>query len=123
MVDNSFSKSLRLLSASDFSRLKDKSDSFKSYTVSVYYRSNEDLNLGCSRLGISISTKVGNSVLRNRFKRIIREKFRLSSIRSKNIDLLVVVYRPFKLKKMSLAEFEPIFVSDVEKALTFFSKL
>ncbi len=116
MADNSFSKKLRLLSASDFSRLKEKSESFKSYTVSIYYRSNSDIHLANSRLGISVSTKVGNAVLRNRFKRLIREKFRNSNIKLKNLDMLIVVYRPFKLKNLSLNEFEKFFILDLEKS-------
>jgi len=35
-----------------------------------------DNKIGNSRLGLTISRKVGNSVLRNRLKRIIREFFR-----------------------------------------------
>jgi len=34
--------------------------------------------LDCSRLGLSIGAVVGNAVTRNRWKRIIREAFRLS---------------------------------------------
>ena len=44
-----------------------------------------------SRLGLSVSRKVGNAVARNRWKRLLREAFRLS--RSKlpaGLDLIVI---------------------------------
>ena len=42
------------------------------------------------RLGLSMSTKVGNSVRRNRLKRLTRETFRLNNSRlKKGLDLVV----------------------------------
>jgi ribonuclease P protein component len=88
VADNNFSKKFRLLSASDFSHLKTDTLVFKRFNLRVYFKKNVFPN---SRIGISVSTKVGNSVLRNRFKRIIRENFRNSQIKICSYDILFVV--------------------------------
>lgn len=50
-----------------------------------------DNNLGVNRLGISVSKKVGNSVVRHRTTRLIREAFRLHQDKLiKGKDIVVV---------------------------------
>jgi len=59
--------------------------------------------LSHSRLGLSIGKIVCNAVVRNRWKRLIREAFRLSRIElPTGLDFVV---RP---QKAAVAEFEPI---------------
>jgi ribonuclease P protein component len=43
-----------------------------------------------ARLGLSVSRKVGNAVQRNIVKRILRECFRVSDLRSFSQDILIV---------------------------------
>ncbi len=43
-----------------------------------------------ARLGLAVSRKYGNAVLRNRLKRCLRSAFRQHDIRHKSIDILAI---------------------------------
>ena len=88
MSDSKFEKSSRLLSVADFSNLKLDSLVFKKPSLIAYYKKN---TLGKSRIGFSVSKKVGNSPTRNRIKRILRELYRTSDIKELAVDILIVV--------------------------------
>lgn len=60
---------------------------------------------GKNRLGISASKKVGNSVVRHRVTRLIRESYRLNEMLFKNDLDIVVVARP-SAKDRSFQEIE-----------------
>lgn len=70
-----FSKNDRLRSPADFKRVYDRKCSVSNQWLIVYACPNE---LGRTRVGLSVSKKVGNAVARNRFKRLYREAFRLT---------------------------------------------
>ena len=54
----------------------------------MYVRKNEDENL---RLGVSVSKKVGNSVVRHHLARLIRESYRLhEDMFNSGLDIVVV---------------------------------
>lgn len=85
------SKDYKLLNSHDFGYLRDGSKQFKCPWFKVYFKKSK-LNLDQSRMGISVSKKVGNAVLRNRVKRLLREFFRLNiQLKTKGFDFLVVI--------------------------------
>ena len=72
----------------DFKRVFDEKKSCANKYLILYYRENE---LKVNRLGIQVSKKVGNSVVRHRLSRLIRESFRLNENSFKHgLDLVVI---------------------------------
>lgn len=66
-----------------------KEKPLKNKYLSLYKRNNQ---LGISRLGIIVRKKVINkAVLRNSFKRMIREVFRLSNLSDRSLDIVISV--------------------------------
>lgn len=89
-VGEGFDKSFRLLSASDFSYLKKNSESFSSRWTRIYFKKSR-INSQNSRIGISVTKKVGKANKRSICKRVIRETFRVSPYKFLGIDMLVIV--------------------------------
>jgi ribonuclease P protein component len=71
----SFPKGERILKPDDFSRVRKTGKRVSTRSLTVYMLPTE---AGVRRLGLSVSSRVGNSVVRNRVKRLLREAFRLN---------------------------------------------
>lgn len=85
----SFSKESRLLNSQDFNYLRQGALVLNTPFLRFYYKKTR-LDRQDSRLGLSVSKKVGNAVQRNVVKRVLRECFRLSDLRQNSIDILIV---------------------------------
>ncbi|MCR4740556.1 MAG: ribonuclease P protein component [Lachnospiraceae bacterium] len=83
-----FTESLK--SNIDFKRVYKKGIS-KANRYLIMYICDNDSQPGKNRLGISVSKKVGNSVVRHRVKRLIKESYRLSEdMFNSGLDIVVV---------------------------------
>ena len=81
-----FSESLK--KNSDFKYVYTRGKSYANKYLVMYVLEND---LGKNRLGISVSKKVGNSVVRHRVTRLIRESYRLhENIFNSGLDIVIV---------------------------------
>ena len=104
-----FSESLK--KNSDFKNVYTYGKSYANkYLVMYMLENNQDIN----RIGISVSKKVGNSVVRHRVTRLIRESYRLhENIFNSSLDIVVVA------RKSTLG----VGYSEIESALLHLGKL
>jgi ribonuclease P protein component len=75
-----FPKTARLRKRGEFLALSGRSRQFYGTVVVIQWKKN---NEGKLRLGITIPKKFGQAVYRNRFKRLVREAFRLTMVNMK----------------------------------------
>ena len=81
-----FSESLK--KKSDFQYVYRNGKSHENKYLVMYVLEN---NIGINILGISASKKIGNSVVRHRFTRLVRESYRLhENIFNSGLDIVVV---------------------------------
>lgn len=72
---NGIKKPDKLLKRAEFIRLSRQADSIADRRFVVAFKKN---GLDRTRLGITVTRKTGNAVVRNRIKRLVREYFRLN---------------------------------------------
>ena len=103
MGDNHFSKSLRLRSTGQFQSVFAARRSVADHLLILFATPNE---LPHCRLGLSVSKKIGNAVIRNCWKRQIREAFRKSkSALPGGLDLVVLPQRSVDVRVVKHLEY------------------
>ena len=96
---------------SDFQNVYANGKSMANKYLVMYVAQN---NLSINRLGISVSKKVGNSVVRHHLTRLIREAYRLNSnMFNSSLDIVVIARNTAKDKTYK----------EVESALLHLAKL
>lgn len=96
---------------SDFRRVYRKGKSFADRNLVIYKMKN---NGGGSRIGISISKKVGKAVVRNKIRRYIKEAYRL------NIDGIVL--KGYDIVFIARINSSSSSYVDIEKSIKYITK-
>ena len=113
-----FSESLK--KNSDFKTVYKKGKSYANKYLVMYILKN---NLEKNRLGISVSKKVGNSVVRHHITRLVRESYRLQEkVFNSGLDIVVVArvgakecgYREIESALLHLSKLHNIISNDCE---------
>ncbi|PLX97698.1 MAG: ribonuclease P protein component [Desulfuromonas sp.] len=88
---HTFPAKKRIKRRHDFITVKNRGFRLRTPHFYVYVLDNRNET---SRLGVTVSRRVGNAVVRNRVKRLLREYFRLNSISSADHLDISIIARP-----------------------------
>ena len=95
----------------DFKRIIDANQCYKNKYLLIHYGTN---NLDIYRFGISVSKKIGNSVMRNYYKRIIRNIVdNHKKLYSKGKDYIIILRKA--CIEMKYSEIEQSFLQLISK--------
>ncbi|MFA6829952.1 MAG: ribonuclease P protein component [Bacilli bacterium] len=102
----------RIKKSQDFKKVLDyRGLAGKSEIASVYFAPNE---IDHAHIGISVSTKVGNAVVRARVRRQVRAIINLTDVLNQPYDIVIIVHKGFLNKT---------FQENEESLSSFFNRL
>jgi len=109
MGTQTFGKHERVRKRKEFQAAYEKGARFSSDNFIVFVHNNQS---GTKRLGVTVTKKVGNSVKRNRAKRLLREFFRLNKDKiPESRDVIIIAKKDISSLKYQdvTAELERLF--------------
>lgn len=104
MFDNKFKKSDKLLKTAEFQKAREGKKYVNQYFL-AYFLPCETTKI---RLGITVSKKVGNAVVRSRVKRLVRESFRTWPCRRQYGGSLNIIARNYTKNASNKAIFQAL---------------
>jgi ribonuclease P protein component len=117
-------KQNRLAKKEDFNKVYRYGKSMANQQFVLHYLLKPDLvntPAECFRLGVSVSKKIGNAVVRNRVKRVVKEILRLDAARIvHNVDFILIARKP--VPSMDYHEIEKSIEHVLKKAALFIKK-
>lgn len=107
LADNKLRKDEKLLKKAQFDAVFATRQSAGNKRLVIHWADND---LGHPRLGLVVSTRYGNAVERNRFKRRVREVFRTQKAQFGSRDIVVLPSKRPEAKDSSFDEIREAFL-------------